>query len=100
MSLLIGSGLTTAVAKLASIPAVDMTTSRFECDLADEVDRAAGEEARRCGRGAPNLEEASLGLSERQKKAIDFVRANGRIGNAEYQRLGGGHQKDGFPGPG
>ena len=32
---------------------------------------------------------ASLGLSERQNKAIDFVRANGRIGNAEYQRLGG-----------
>ncbi|MBI4219742.1 MAG: hypothetical protein HY682_06320 [Chloroflexi bacterium] len=32
---------------------------------------------------------ASLGLSERQKKAIDFVRANARIGNAEYQRLAG-----------
>jgi ATP-dependent DNA helicase RecG len=32
---------------------------------------------------------ATLGLSERQKKAIDFVRANARIGNAEYQRLAG-----------
>ena len=32
---------------------------------------------------------ASLDLSERQKKAIDFVRANARIGNAEYQRLAG-----------
>ncbi len=32
---------------------------------------------------------ASLGLSERQHKAIDFVRANGRIANAEYQRLAG-----------
>jgi predicted HTH transcriptional regulator len=32
---------------------------------------------------------ASLGLSERQKKAIDFVRTNARIGNAEYQRLAG-----------
>jgi len=32
---------------------------------------------------------ASLGLSERQKKAIDFVRVNARIGNAEYQRLAG-----------
>ena len=30
---------------------------------------------------------ATLGLSERQKKAIDFVRAHARIGNAEYQRL-------------
>ncbi len=32
---------------------------------------------------------ASLGLSERQHKAIDFVRANGRIANVEYQRLAG-----------
>jgi ATP-dependent DNA helicase RecG len=32
---------------------------------------------------------ASMGLSERQKKAIDFVRAHARIGNAEYQRLAG-----------
>ncbi len=32
---------------------------------------------------------ASLDLRERQKKAIDFVRANSRIGNAEYQQLAG-----------
>ena len=32
---------------------------------------------------------ASLGLSERQHKAIDFVRAKGRIANADYQRLAG-----------
>ena len=31
----------------------------------------------------------SLGLGERQKKAIDFVRTHVRIGNAEYQRLTG-----------
>lgn len=36
---------------------------------------------------------ATLGLSERQKKAIDFVRANARIGNAEYQRLAGAIKK-------
>ena len=32
---------------------------------------------------------ASLDLGERQKKAIDFVRANARIRNAEYQRIAG-----------
>jgi predicted HTH transcriptional regulator len=32
---------------------------------------------------------ATLGLGERQKKAIDFVRTHARIGNAEYQRLAG-----------
>ena len=36
---------------------------------------------------------ASLGLSERQKKAIDFVRASARIGNSEYQRLTGATEK-------
>lgn len=36
---------------------------------------------------------ASLGLNERQKNAIDFVRANGRIGNADYQRVTGATKK-------
>ena len=36
---------------------------------------------------------ASLGLSERQKKAIDFVRASARIGNSEYQRRTGATKK-------
>lgn len=57
VNLLIGSGLTAAIAKLANAPALDMTTVKFECDFADAVDRAARESATRCGRGEPNLED-------------------------------------------
>jgi hypothetical protein len=57
VNLLVGSGLTTAIAALAGVPAVDMKASTFACDLADAVDRAAKESAVRCGRGGPNLED-------------------------------------------
>lgn len=57
VNLLVGSGLTTAIATLAGAPAVDMKTSTFACDLADAVDRAARDGAERCGRGEPNLED-------------------------------------------
>ncbi len=57
VSLLVGSGLTTAVAKLAGAPIVDMKATRFDCELADAVDHAAAESAKRCGRGEPNLED-------------------------------------------
>ncbi len=57
VNLLVGSGLTTAIATLAGAPAVDMKASTFACDLADAVDRAAKDSAERCGRGEPNLED-------------------------------------------
>ncbi|TAH35594.1 MAG: fibronectin-binding protein (FBP) [Planctomycetota bacterium] len=57
LSLLLGSGITTAVARLADAPIVDMTARSFTCDLAGVVDRAAAESARRSGRGTPNLED-------------------------------------------
>jgi len=57
VSLLVGSGLTTAVAMLAGTPAIVMNASTFDCDLGDSVDRAAEESAKRCWRGDPNLED-------------------------------------------
>lgn len=57
VSLLIGSGLTTAIAHLASAKSVEMQAVPFGCDLADAVDRAAKTSASRCGRGEPNLED-------------------------------------------
>lgn len=57
VNLLVGSGLTTAIAALAGAPAVDMKASSFACDLAEAVDRAAKDSAKRCGRGEPNLED-------------------------------------------
>src|SRR2546422_214120 len=56
VNLLAGSGLTSAIATLATAPAVDMKSATFACDLADAVDRAAKLSAERCGRGEPNLE--------------------------------------------
>jgi hypothetical protein len=57
VNLLIGVGLTTAIADVASAPVVDMRATSFDCDLADAVDRAAKEGAKRSGRGEPNLED-------------------------------------------
>jgi len=57
VNLLVGSGLTTTIARLAEVPAVDMKVSAFDCDLADAVDLAASKSAERCGRGKPNLED-------------------------------------------
>jgi hypothetical protein len=57
VSLLVGSGLTTAIAKLAQAPVVDMSAAAFECEPADAVGRAAKVSAERCGRGEPNLED-------------------------------------------
>lgn len=56
-SLLVGSGLTTAIAKLACAPPVDMKAVPFGCDLAEAVDGATADSARRYGRGEPNLED-------------------------------------------
>ena len=57
INLLIGGGLTTAIATLAGAPVVDMKAATFACDLANAVDRAAKDSAERCGRGEPNLED-------------------------------------------
>lgn len=57
LNLLVGSGLTTAIATLAGAPVVDMNAVTFECELAGAVDRAAREGAERSGRGEPNLED-------------------------------------------
>lgn len=35
----------------------------------------------------------ALGLNERQRKAVNFVKANGRISNIEYQQLTGANKK-------
>lgn len=57
LNLLVGSGLTTAVAEAASAPAVDMQPAKLECEQAGAVRKAAEESATRLGRGAPNIED-------------------------------------------
>ena len=57
LNLLIGSGLTTAVAHEASAPTVDMAPELFRCDYADAVEDAAKKNAQRLGRASPNVED-------------------------------------------
>jgi hypothetical protein len=57
LNLLVGNGVTTAVAALAGSSAAGMNTVAFQCELADAVDAAAAKSAKACGRGSPNLED-------------------------------------------
>lgn len=57
LNLLVGSGLTTAVAQLADAPLVDMNPPALECRYADLVERSAREGAKRIGRAKPNVED-------------------------------------------
>lgn len=57
VNLLVGSGLTTAVASLASVPTVSIEGVTFDTDLAAAVDKAARTSAEACGRGKANLED-------------------------------------------
>lgn len=57
LNLLVGSGLTTAVAIAASAPIVDMRSADLELAFAQGVNRIAEESAQRLGRGKPNVED-------------------------------------------
>ena len=57
LNLLVGSGLTTALAKAAQAPCVDMSPAKFELSHAAAVDAAAKDSAQRLGRNEPNLED-------------------------------------------
>jgi hypothetical protein len=57
LNLLIGGGLTTAIAKQANAPEVGMDPEGFACARSDGVRKAAEDGAKRSGRGTPNLED-------------------------------------------
>lgn len=57
LALLVGSGLTTAVCRAASVKAAQMAAVAFGCKYEDRVYEAAAESAMRMGRGEPNLED-------------------------------------------
>ena len=64
LNLLVGSGLTTAVARAAHAPLVDMSPTRFQCDYADAVQTAARKSATSLGREEPNIEDQVRVTSE------------------------------------
>lgn len=57
LALLVGNGLTTAIAKAAGVAAIDMSRSRFSIDCADAVEASARASAAALGRGGPNIED-------------------------------------------
>ena len=64
MHVLIGGGLTTAIAKAADAPEVGMNPVAFQCTHADDVMRAAQEGAKRLGRNEPNIEDQVRTINE------------------------------------
>jgi len=64
LNLLIGSGLTLAVASYAGVSGPDMRMCSFQCGMADAVEKAAKENADRCHRGEPNIEDQIRAILE------------------------------------
>ena len=64
LNLLVGSGLTTAISQAAHASLVDMSPACFQCKYADAVDAAAKENAKRFGRGKPNIEDQIRAVGE------------------------------------
>lgn len=56
LNLLVGSGLTTAIAQSANVSHADMRRIDLECEFAGAVDEAANRAATRLGRDEPNIE--------------------------------------------
>src|ERR1700691_5032547 len=57
LSLLLGSGFTTAVAQAAKVKSAGMSTVKFDCQLEDKVNAHAKQTAKACGRGEANIED-------------------------------------------
>ena len=64
LNLLVGSGLTTAIATEAKAPVVDMSLACFQCEYAHAVENAAKDSAKRLGRKEPNIEDQIRAVGE------------------------------------
>ena len=64
LNVLVGSGLTVAIAHAAGAPVVDMSPAAFRCRYANTVTQAAQESATRLGRKEPNIEDQARTVIE------------------------------------
>ena len=64
LNLLVGSGLTTAIARSVGVSAADMHSTRLDCKFANAVNEAAGHAAERFRRGEPNVEDQIRSVAE------------------------------------
>ena len=64
LNVLVGSGFTTAIARAAGAPVVDMSPMAFQSRYADTVRQAAQKSAKRLGREEPNIEDQARTVIE------------------------------------
>lgn len=57
LNVLVGSGLTTAIACAANAPAIDMSATQFGCSQSEAVEQAAQKSAESVDRESPNIED-------------------------------------------
>lgn len=79
LSLLVGSGLTTAAAFAAGTTAAGMATIEFDCEHADAVNESARVAAAAADRGAPNIEDQIRAA----RQLIDGLSVLSRQGNVQ-----------------
>ena len=87
LNVLVGSGLTTAIACAANAPAIDMSATRFGCSQSEAVAQAAQKSAKSVDRERPNIEDQLRTVIE----LIGGLRISGTGGQAvSVRRLLGG----------
>src|SRR6266849_1275566 len=57
LGLLVGNGLTTAIAATAGVSAISLGAATFDCELEDKVNERSTESAQAIGRDEPNIED-------------------------------------------
>ena len=86
LNLLVGSGLTAAIADAAQVQHVDMSPAEFKCRFADAVTQAALQGAERLGRGQANIEDQARAVLDLIGGLRIFALGDDDTGNQESRR--------------
>src|SRR5690606_27237145 len=81
LSLLVGRGLTTAVAYAAGAPNVNMQPAEFDNEYAGAVEEVAKESAATLGRGEPNIEDQIRAIRDLMAGLRVFAKDTGPAGD-------------------
>jgi len=81
LNLLVGNGLTSAVAAMADVKPADMAVIKFNAQHAEAVQKAAKESAEATGRGKPNFE-------DQIRAALQFIQGLRVLARADHEQFG------------
>jgi hypothetical protein len=81
LNLLVGNGLTSAVAAIAGVEPADMAVIKFNAQHAEAVQKAAEESAKATGRGKPNFE-------DQIRAALQFIEGLRVLARADHEQFG------------